>query len=131
MIRVYIACRFEDQHTARMLREALAEHDIICISRWLEEETESALGSGPEYRRERAEMDLRDIDISDALVLINPPEHHRTGTGGRHVETGHAIAIGHRVFIWGKRESIFHDLESVSEHATVDDLVEAINGALA
>lgn len=124
MPSVYVASRFEDKDQAREVRAALAAGGVDCTSRWLEQESKTEANE-QDRRRFYAGMDLEDILSADALVLLDPKETHRTGTGGRHVETGYAIAAGRRVLILGARENVFHSLEQVTVHETVESLVAA------
>lgn len=127
MPSVYVASRFEDKDQARSVRDALVAAGVACTSRWLEEESKTE-SSEQERRRYYAVMDLEDILSADALVLLDAPETHRTGTGGRHVETGYAIAAGKQVLIYGERENVFHSLPQVRAFSDLGELVEAAKG---
>lgn len=84
--------------------------------------TADSLGSSPlssdDEAREHAEMDLADVDAADALVhytadylrSLDPsldPIRHKLNSGGRHIETGYALAKGKQVIIIGEPENIF------------------------
>lgn len=122
-LQVYIAGRSEDQSAAKTLRDRLAEHGIGCTSRWLDGFIDN--------HRTAAVMCIVDIARGDAVVVVNPPKVHRTGTGGRHVETGIAIATGKPVVVLGARENVFHHMDSVRcvpppPQGSMADIVEAI-----
>ena len=55
-----------------------------------------------------ARMDEEDVRLADdGLVLIAESEG-RCVPGGKHVETGIALALGRSVYVIGRRENIFH-----------------------
>lgn len=75
-----------------------------CVSRWLWVEEQE--DQPPEADLDRyAEMDIEDVRSCDLLVLFSGG-----GRGGRHVETGVALALGKPVLVVGERENIFHHL---------------------
>ena len=113
MIICYVAARWETKDDADKLRDALAERGIGCTSRWLEEEP--SLGDVPEEKKILvAGMDALDVRRAQALVLWNPPEKHRQGTGGCHVEVGMALALGIPVLVVGGGSNVFHWLPGVT-----------------
>lgn len=126
---VYIAGRSEDQAAAKTLRERLAQHGIACTSTWLN-------GFISDFRK-AALICLTDIARADAVVIVNDEKVHRTGTGGRHVETGIAIATGKPVVVIGARENVFHHLDSVRcvpparQGGSMTDVVAAIQELVA
>ena len=58
-----------------------------------------------EWAREFAAQDLEDIAAADLLVGFTTGEKTR---GGRHTETGAALALGKPVLLVGPRETVFH-----------------------
>ena len=65
-----------------------------------------------------AEIDLEEVVEADALVLLSTALNggacsERLISGGRHVETGYALALGKQVIVVGERENIFHHLSRV------------------
>lgn len=104
-LQVYLAGRSEDVDAVRTLRDRLAGLGIGCTSGWLVKFDES--------ERIGALRCLIDIARADALVLVNLPQVHRSGTGGRHVETGIALTLGKPVIVLGDRENVFHHLGAV------------------
>lgn len=130
-VHVYIAGRSEDQAVARQLRDRLAKHDIACTSTWL-----GTNGIIPDFKR-AALICLQDIARADAVVIMNPENVHRTGTGGRHTEVGIAIATGKPVVIVGKQENVFHHLDLVRcvpparQGGSMTDVVAAIKELVA
>lgn len=119
----YMASRFEDKDEAHLTRDAVAEATgATCTARWIDAEESD---NSPEARKRYAEECTEDVLRADAVVLLNPASAHRTGTGGRHVETGIAVATGKPVFVYGAAESIFHHLRGIQVFADLDALVAA------
>lgn len=104
--RVYLAGRSEDAEILRGLRTDLRDLGVDCTSRWLDGFSDDA--------RAGALNDLDDIAAADVFVLYNPPSVHRSGTGGRHFETGYAWMIRRPILLIGAPENIFHALPAVS-----------------
>lgn len=124
-MRVYVA----GPYVARdMLRELIpyfvdAGHEVT--STWLQGTRTispgtlgASLMSTNEEVHEHASSDLEDIDASDALVHFNSSyiiakdpsldnHAHQLGSGGRHVETGYALARNKPVVVIGKPENVF------------------------
>lgn len=121
-MKVYFAAAY----TARdLLREwyvpALERAGHACSSGWLREThpiTPGTVGAALEqpgdYLLKHIDGDITDVVNSDALILfteafmkdigIKPPY----ATGGRHVETGIALAMQIPVIVLGEPENIFH-----------------------
>jgi len=106
-IRVYIAARGEDQSMAKELREDLSQAGIDCTARWIDQ-------SLANESHDEAEMDILDVRRADVLLLLKPVASHRTTTGGHHVETGVALAMGMPVVLLGERENVFHHHDTVT-----------------
>jgi hypothetical protein len=47
-------------------------------------------------------------------VLLKPAASHRKTTGGHHVETGIALAMGMPVALLGERENVFHHHDTIT-----------------
>lgn len=113
-LRVYVAARWDDRGDACIAKAILEEHGVVCTSTWLtphDNQSMDALkakGSVVQECREKAVKDFEDIDGSDCVLLLSAKKSHRNGTGGKHVETGYAMARGKPVFVMGERENIFH-----------------------
>lgn len=99
MTIVFIASH--DQELARGLREQLQAQGIIVRSRWIDDTRFGTVHTEAESR-EIAQMDIDDVQWSDALVLIAGPEKYK---GGKFVETGYALGAGLQVYILGRREN--------------------------
>jgi hypothetical protein len=105
MLSVYFAGRLEDRRLVAGVRDRLVRFGIRSTARWLREliarDDVAALAC------------LADIAGADAFLLVNPEIVHGTGTGGRHVELGVALALGKPIVVLGGRENAFHHLRGV------------------
>ena len=124
-MKVYLAAPFAGRD---VLKEQVpiwekAGFEVTCgWVRSTRELTPEALGSSPQSSDEEAqlhaEMDLADVDAADALVhytaaylqLLDPSlgdVTHKLHSGGRHFESGYALANGKQVVVIGEPENIF------------------------
>lgn len=104
-MKVYIAAPFELRNDARELMHALEAKGHEVTSSWLRELDEES--------DKWARVDLQDIARADIFLLLNPDGWQRKGGGGRHTETGYAIALGKQIVVAGVRSNIFHYLSSI------------------
>lgn len=119
MLRVYLAAPFELQEMAARIAAFLAtEHGIGCTSRWL---TAGGVDSD-----EWARYCLADVGRCDVFVVINPEAFRKTGTGGRHVEFGYALALRKPVVIVGEQTNLFHTLAEIETVSGGESLVDAV-----
>ena len=103
--KVYVASPFELRNEAIRVMGLLKDKGHEVTSRWLSQLDEEG--------DKGARMDLADVARADALLLLNPEEYRRSGTGGRHCEFMHAWTLGKQVTICGVRSNIFHHLSNV------------------
>lgn len=123
-MRVFIASHSQGQ--AASLKSDLEVVGYEVSARWIT--TDSKFGHGllaytDAERRELAQMDERDVRSSDVLVLLAEKEG-QTVPGGKHVETGIALALGKPVAVVGRRENIFHWHPSVTVVTDVPTLLK-------
>jgi nucleoside 2-deoxyribosyltransferase len=115
-LKVYVAARWDDRPVAVEIKKQLERQGLIVTSTWLTEHDNQSMDAlkarGPEQvivdARQRAIKDFEDIDEADVLLVVSPRTSFRNATGGKHVETGYAMANGKPIFILGERENIFH-----------------------
>lgn len=110
-VKVYIAAPYPERELAIGIMHRLEALGIVVTSRWLK--------APDELSDEHARKDLDDVRAADWLLLINTPRWENTGTGGRHVEVGYALALDKWICILGVRSNIFHYLNNV---VCVDDI---------
>lgn len=125
--RLYIAAPFECQASALGLRQVLRGNGFVITSRWLDEPPIAMPDMTPDFCAVVARRDIVDIYNADAMVLVNPEEWRRAGTGGRHVEAGIALTRAMPFFILGVRSNVFHHLSSVDCAATEVELLEQLH----
>jgi nucleoside 2-deoxyribosyltransferase len=119
-VRIYLAAPYAARDHLRRLIHGLS---MSFTSEWLLAEhaihdgvVDAAPGHPDEYVRMQAEGDLADIVCSDALILFSSHfaqaqwglRPDQTTSGGRHIETGYALAKGKPVVVVGQPENIFH-----------------------
>ena len=136
---VYLAGPYESRDTINGPRYAGALHkiDATCTSTWLTETfdiNEGVTGPAAELDdatvSEHALNDLSDVDDCDVFVLITAKYLgvEATASGGRHVETGYALARGKRIIVLGEPENVFHRIASgpVEVVGSMNDVLLAI-----
>ena len=120
MTGIYLSGQFEDGPVLRNVRDDLVRMGLRVTSRWLDgpsfiPATASAHEAGAAVRLAAiAHQDLEDIQACDVIVVFNPEEACNVGRGGRHVETGYALALGKKVIVVGARGNVFHWLQEVT-----------------
>ncbi len=131
-MKVYLAAPYGSRDAIRQYADQLTRIGFKVTSTWLDEThdinegTQGAAADLPDAQVDKhARDDMRDIDRSDLLVLFTAASVGAEGGGGRHVETGYALAkIGPRyVIVVGEPENVFHRLTSVT---CVPDWHEAV-----
>jgi nucleoside 2-deoxyribosyltransferase len=132
-MKLYLAGFFNRQADLLGMAEELQNSGFEVISRWLQERPGEALSY--QDKRYTAQVDLEDIDNSDAMVFFSArsrdyreiPVQSLT-RGGRHVEFGYALAKGKPIVIFGQQENVFHYLKGLYFATDVKDLVETLKG---
>ena len=105
-MKLYLAAPSHLQEDMKLLRKGLNAHRITVTSRWID--LDFSLVPEEEYGA-HAQWDFDDIDDAHFVILYNPKAVHKTGTGGRHVETGYALAKGIPIVYIGEvDENVFH-----------------------
>ena len=124
-LHVYLAAPYACRDSLRPLADELVSIGMAVTSSWLDESHEvsadtcgTAPGIGDEQAKAHVRADLADVKRSDVLVVFTPPTWTADGpldlvggrgnSGGRHVETGYALALGKQVLVVGAAENIFH-----------------------
>ncbi len=104
-LRIYIAAPFKEQVLARGVMRQLEAHGYEITSTWLKEDDQLDDAT--------ARLDLADVARADVLLALNPQGYANSGTGGRHIEFGYALALGKQIVLVGDRTNLFHHLSSV------------------
>lgn len=111
---------------ARQLRAA--GHHVT--SRWLEVDTKFG-DTTAEYsdaeRRDLALLNETDVRAATGGVVLITEAGRRCVPGGKHVESGIALALGRPVYILGRRENIFHWHPRCICFDDIDGLLKSLN----
>jgi nucleoside 2-deoxyribosyltransferase len=116
----YVAAPFKRKPEAKKFAQELERYGVQVTSRW---HTTHPDTDDPEGLAQQARDDLDDIDQADTFILLNFKGWLMEGQGGKHVETGYALAKGKRVIIVGKRWNVFHYLPEVLVVGSLEELV--------
>lgn len=122
ILRAYLAAPYAAREQVRGYALDLVNVGVDVTASWLDETGEinagttgSAPGLDPAEVARHAATDLDDIERCDVLVLFTAASLGMTpadaASGGRHVETGYALAKGIPVIVVGEPENVFHQLE--------------------
>ena len=115
-MRAYLAAAYRRKDEIHGYALALRAIGVEVVSTWDQEDYAPtvALGEVPgPVLAAIAEKDLRDLHAADTLIFFTEPQDVQPPRGGRHVEFGIALALGHRLIVVGERENIFHHLPQV------------------
>lgn len=118
-MRIYLAGPYSARDQLRSYGQELTRVGFTVCSTWLDEDTEinsgttgAAAALSDDQVAKHAVTDLVDVQRSDLLVLFTAPsvglEPEANTSGGRHVETGYALALAKPVVVVGEPENVFH-----------------------
>lgn len=121
-LRAYLAAPYAAREQVADYARELVEVGFDVTASWLDEEHEinsGTLGAAPALTGEEvarhAATDLDDIDRCDVLIVFTAAalglHAEDCASGGRHVETGYALAKGIPVLVVGEPENVFHRLD--------------------
>lgn len=105
MRKFYIAT--QKQENARPVRDAVVAAGHICTASWIDLEGYASIPQGDAQRVAAATTCDREVQEAGELILVSEPDGSRV-RGGKHVETGMALAQGKRVHVIGDKENVFH-----------------------
>lgn len=119
----YIASKSQSQ--AKELRTKIEQRGRVVNASWIDQKD---FGNGPPYddalRAYYATIDLTEARTCDQLILIS--ENGKSSKGGRHVETGVALALEKPVHLIGEKENIFHWHPLVRTYVSVEDFIRSL-----
>jgi nucleoside 2-deoxyribosyltransferase len=122
-MRVYLGAPYAARDHLRPLADELRAAGFTVTSTWLDETHQiNAFTVGAAVAETQAQVeahvvqDFSDLNRTDVLVVftgeacsaLGVPDARTWHTGGRHVETGFALAKGKRVLVIGHAENVFH-----------------------
>lgn len=122
-MKIYLAAPYSARDRLREIAVELSFDQHQITSRWLFENHEiqpategASWASSQEYIAKHTRQDLEDVTEADLLVVFTGqwiarfwPELANTSlhSGGRHVETGYALALSKPVVVMGICENVF------------------------
>jgi nucleoside 2-deoxyribosyltransferase len=122
-MKFYVAT--QKQENARPVRDALVALRHTCTATWLDLQGYASIPGDDAQRAKAAVTCEREVKEADVLILIAEPDGERV-RGGKHVETGMALALGKRVYVLGKRENVFHWHPAVTVCETLEQLISEV-----
>jgi nucleoside 2-deoxyribosyltransferase len=118
-MKIYLAAAWSRLEEIAQVGQELTELGVEITSRWLTEERSLFTNGGLEkFMRERAYVDLEDVDRADGVVRFadktdEPLCDSRLISGARHFEFGYAKARGKTLYVVGGRQNVFDRLDGV------------------
>lgn len=104
----------------------------VVTARWITSDAKFHRGVDAYTDAERtaiAVMDEEDVrQATDGVILIAEPPG-QTVPGGKHVETGMALALGRPVYVIGRKENIFHWHPAVRIFGDLDALMAHLDSS--
>jgi hypothetical protein len=116
-------------HETREAATYLRSFGIEVTSTWLTEtgDPNGSMKDTPEdFCKMVARQDVEDILRADDFVIFTVDTDTPTRRGGRHVETGIALASGKRAIVCGPRENVFHFLSGVTVCSTIEEVKDIL-----
>jgi nucleoside 2-deoxyribosyltransferase len=128
-MKLYLAAAFSRHEEIAAVAKQLKKLGVDVTSSWLKEETRD--NPSPEFLRERAYIDLRDIAASDGVVRFsdfdfeNKPIffNNKLLTGARHFEFGYAKALGKSLYMVGLKQNVFDHLDGVTQFYSIEEML--------
>jgi len=138
-VRVYLAGPYGSRDKLRTYADLVRAADCEVTSSWLDEDhdiTPGTEGAAADLSDEvvlaHARMDLNDVVRSDLLILFTAAFVGIEGGGGRHVETGWALAHGVPIIVVGQPENVFHRMtDAVTVCPTMGEAIAQLRARVA
>lgn len=118
----YISARFDRRVEMLGIRAELQAIGHWVTSGWLdlhsgtapETYTNEEMRANPLRFEQFARSDIDDLSRATAVLAFSSGDG--SGSGGRHIEVGYALACSLPVFLIGPRENVFHTLTSIHHY---------------
>ena len=125
--RIYLAARYDRREELRAYATQLTQAGYEVTSGWLWKD--GAHEEPGDSWREVAEVDIKDIDRADHVILFTEEPDVWFPRGSRHFELGYAYGTGAVCITVGPRENVFHWLDLIGNFPTWEDCYrEAFDG---
>lgn len=137
-MKVYLAAPYGARDFARTLADDLRSNGCEITSTWLSESHEITPGTEraatdltDEVVRAHVLNDFKDIREANLFILLTAAVCGTEGGGGRHVETGYAMAQYTPVVVVGEPENVFHRMgEDVAICPTWGEAVDHVRSLM-
>lgn len=121
-----MAAAYSRKAEIKAVADELMSLGVDVQARWLHEPN-GGHGAGPEFLRERAEIDEEDVMCADIFVRFTDNldklyVRSDLATGSRMVEMGMARANGAEIVVVGGHQCVFDYWEEVIHLATIEEL---------
>ena len=130
-MKIYLAAAWGRREEILRVADRLRLVGVEITSNWLTEEEGMQSGSKERFLRERAYVDLQDVDKADALVRFADTPRTRSVpraliSGARMFEMGYAKAKGKGLIVVGGKQHVFDRLADVIHVKDADALVRLL-----
>lgn len=130
-MKIYLAAAWGRREEILRVADRLRREGVDVTSSWLTEEEGMQSGSKERFLRERAYVDLQDVDRADALVRFADTPRTRSVpraliSGARMFEMGYAKAKGKGLIVVGGKQHVFDRLADVIHVKDADALVRLL-----
>ena len=130
-MKIYLAAAWGRREEILRVADRLRLEGVEITSNWLTEEEGMQSGSKERFLRERAYVDLQDVDKADALVRFADTPRTRSVpraliSGARMFEMGYAKAKGKGLIVVGGKQHVFDRLADVIHVKDADALVRLL-----
>lgn len=136
-MKVYLAAAWSRRAEIEQIAARLKAKGVEITSNWLYEETRPPEVAHRSWMRERAHIDLGDVDRADAIVRFTDPEtqtadpeadvDRRLLSAARMVEFGYAKAKGKALIVVGGHQNVFDFMTGVVHLPDADALVKYLS----
>ena len=131
-MKVYLAAAWSRRLEIKAIAERLTALGVEITSRWLDEEVGMELKCSEHFLRDRAYVDLADVDAADAIVRFTDRVTSDTVSknlisGARMVEFGYAKARGKTLYVVGGKQNVFDNLDGIVHLKDVNELVAVLS----
>lgn len=133
-MRVYLAAAWSRRAEIEEVAVRLRKLGVEITSNWLTEEKAQQTGAKEKFLRDRAYLDLRDVDEADAIVRFTddfPAQANLVAkhfiSGARHFEFGYAKAKGKTLYVVGGKQNVFDRLDGIVHVKDVDELCQVLS----
>jgi nucleoside 2-deoxyribosyltransferase len=130
-VKIYLAGAWSRREEILRVADRLRQEGINITSNWLTEEEKMPSTNKEKFLRERAYIDLGDVDRADALVrFADIPRTRKVAksliSGARMFEMGYAKAKGKTLYVVGGKQNVFDFLDGVVHVKDADALVRLL-----